>query len=554
MASETVTLEHPSVGQIHGVKPEKHPQVEQYLGIQYATLANQFARGTPVETYPAPIQATKTGPLPVAEPGNCDVEHELLQHALPHPDYEFSDTECLTLNVTVPSQDVRVKAARPLPVVVFVHGGGFVTGSANWPQWQLTRLVERSVENGSPVIAVGINYRLGPFGFLTSSALRDAGFKANNGLDDQKLGLRWVQKYIGGFGGNPNRITYLGSSMGAASGFFHLQSTEPLFNQFVALGGNPLLLQPIPQEVAEVAYSILTSILGLDGLPPAEQVKALLEIPATQLSAKLAAAPPIPIAAVLDGDVIRSRTTYAGLSNTDTLESVFPGAEWCKTILLGDGQLDGNIMAFTALANRTDNLAASLRSCLKAEFPDKPDNVKAVLDAYGIDESNTDILPVIQFINDISFAHPAKITAQAWAEAGSRLGTKSFLSHFNAPNPWPGAWQGHATHTLDLVFLLGNYNEFLSEGQRAASERFVKDFLALAYGEEPFPPFSAGQDGTARVYYAGKESDKDESLLVNESDKIATGRRGILEDTFAGQPEVLDTLLNVFGLFLQGPR
>lgn len=97
-----------------------------------------------------------SSPLPVADPKNCDIEHELLQHALPHPDYEFSGTECLTLNVSVPSQDVRVKAAKPLPVVVFVHGGAFVTGSANWPQWDLARLVESSVENGSPVIAVGI--------------------------------------------------------------------------------------------------------------------------------------------------------------------------------------------------------------------------------------------------------------------------------------------------------------------------------------------------------------------------------------------------------------
>lgn len=314
------------------------------------------------------------------------------------------------------------------------------------------------------------------------------------------------------------------------------------------------MLQPIPQEVAEVAYSILTSIMGLDGLPPAEQVRALLEVPATQLSAKLAAAPPIPIAAVIDGDIIPSKTTYAGLSSTDTLESIFPGAEWCKTILVGDGQLDGNIMAIAALAHRTDNLAASLRSCLRAEFPDRPDRVKAVLDAYGIDESNTDVFPVLHFINDISFAYPAKVTAQAWAGAGSRLGTRSFLTHFNMPNPWPGAWQGHATHSLDLAILLGNYNEFLGEGQRATSERMARDLLALAYGEEPFPPFSAGQDGTARVYYAGKESDKDESLLANESDRIAIGRRGILEDTFAGQPEVLDTLLAVFGLFLQGPR
>lgn len=60
-----------------------------------------------------------------------------------------------------------------------------------------------------------LSYRLGPFGFLTSSAMREAGFLPNNGVHDQKLALRWIQKHIQGFGGDPTQVTYLGSSMGA---------------------------------------------------------------------------------------------------------------------------------------------------------------------------------------------------------------------------------------------------------------------------------------------------------------------------------------------------
>lgn len=149
-------LEHPVVGQIHGVQPKQQAHVEQYLGIQYATLENRFARGKLVEAYKSPIQATKSGPLPVADPKNVHNEHLLLQHSLPHPDYSFSDTECLTLNVSAPSLDARGTKAEPLPVVVFLHGGGFATGSASWPQWDLARLVERSVKLDSPVVAVGI--------------------------------------------------------------------------------------------------------------------------------------------------------------------------------------------------------------------------------------------------------------------------------------------------------------------------------------------------------------------------------------------------------------
>ncbi|ROW07249.1 hypothetical protein VMCG_03797 [Cytospora schulzeri] len=533
MASTTTAiLEHPSIGQIHGIQPEKFPQVEQFLGVQYAKLANR--------------------PLPLADPQNCDGEHLFLQHALPHPEFSFSDTECLTLNVSAPSLGARAEVSGLLPVVVFVHGGGFVTGSANWPQWELARLVERSVQHGSPVIAVGINYRLGPLGFVTSSALRNAGFKPNNGLDDQKLGLRWVQKNISGFGGDPNQVTFLGSSMGAASGFVHLHSTEPLFKQLVGMGGSPLL-QPFPFEVAETAYSIMTSVLGLDGLPPSEQVKALLEIPAADLSAKLIGAP-IPIGSVIDGDIVPSRATYAGLADADSVKSLYPGTEWCKSILVGDGQLDGMVIAVTALGHRTDNLASTLKNCLAAALPDESARVKAIVDAYGIDASNTDRLPVVHFVNDILFAQGTKATAQAWAGAGTKLGTKSYLTHFNMPNPWSGEWQGHATHALDLAILLGNYNEFLSEGQRACSEKMADDLLAFAYGKEPFPPYSGAPDGTSTVYYAGVSSEKDESKVVNESDRAGTGRRRILEDVAAGQPEVLDNLLKAVALLLQGPR
>lgn len=61
MASQATILEHPSVGQIHGVQPQGQAHVEQYLGIQYATLENAFARGKLVETYKSPVQATKSG-------------------------------------------------------------------------------------------------------------------------------------------------------------------------------------------------------------------------------------------------------------------------------------------------------------------------------------------------------------------------------------------------------------------------------------------------------------------------------------------------------------
>ena len=59
------------------------------------------------------------------------------------------------------------------------------------------------------------SYRVGVAGFLHSPTMKDAGYKTNNGLNDQKLALSWVKNYIAGFGGDPERITLLGESAGA---------------------------------------------------------------------------------------------------------------------------------------------------------------------------------------------------------------------------------------------------------------------------------------------------------------------------------------------------
>lgn len=283
---------------------------------------------------------------------------------------------------------------------------------------------------------------------------------------------------------------------------------------------------------------------------------------------------PLPLQAVVDGDVVRATPTYGGLlagaaAGGDSgvsleLEALFPGAAWCKTVVMGDCATDGMIMSVTALAHRTDNLAASLKKRLEAAFSDGDDDderriAAAVLEGYGIDEARGDAataddkLPVIRFINDISFREPARATARAWAAAGPRLGTKAYLTHFNLPNPWEGPWRGHATHALDVAFLLGNYNDFLGAGQRASAERMASDLLALAYGGEPFPPYSGAQDGVATVYYADVDGERDGSYVAGEGDEGKTGRRNVLADVAAGDPLVLDKLLGVFGQLLQGP-
>lgn len=81
----------------------------------------------------------------------CDIEHTIIQHALPHGDMKDSATECLNLNVTVPKTQ-----SSGLPVVVFIHGGGYFMGAGSWPQYDMQRLVALSVHHGKPIIGVTI--------------------------------------------------------------------------------------------------------------------------------------------------------------------------------------------------------------------------------------------------------------------------------------------------------------------------------------------------------------------------------------------------------------
>lgn len=124
--------------------------------------------------------------------------------------------DCLYLNVVRPARIHNDTAASPLPVAVWIHGGGLTTGGAAYDRYNLSFIVDRSVEMGTPIIAVSFNYRLNVYGFLGGGEARDAGV-ANNGFRDQRLALRWVQENIASFGGDADKVTIFGESAGAES-------------------------------------------------------------------------------------------------------------------------------------------------------------------------------------------------------------------------------------------------------------------------------------------------------------------------------------------------
>ncbi|MCE7005799.1 carboxylesterase family protein [Kibdelosporangium philippinense] len=120
---------------------------------------------------------------------------------------ESVNEDCLYLNVTTPR-----RVNRPLPVIVWYHGGGFTSGAAT--QYDPVKLVTQG-----NVIVVTVAYRLGPLGYLATPGLTaEAGNQSGNyGFQDQLAGLRWVQRNAAAFGGNPGNVTISGESAGAAS-------------------------------------------------------------------------------------------------------------------------------------------------------------------------------------------------------------------------------------------------------------------------------------------------------------------------------------------------
>ncbi|KAL2783217.1 Alpha/Beta hydrolase protein [Aspergillus keveii] len=537
--------EHPTIGPIKGIS--KVPGVIQFFGVQYATLKDRFSRGVPLDSYPSDrvLDATKLGPIPLSPENGCEWEQALLQHSLPCPELSQSDTECLTLNFAVP----EVIHAGSLPVLLMVHGGAFVTGSSSYPQYDLARITKLSIEVGNPIIAIGVNYRLGVPGFLYSSAMGAAGYKPNNGVDDQRLAMRWVKRHIAGFGGDPDRITFMGESAGGASGCFHLHSAKPLFQQLISMSGTSLLPARSP-ELLEKSFDRITQIFGMQDLPPTEQVKRLLAMPMHDLRSKVGRQ--IPVGPMVDGDLIPGITKFSTLANDAEVKMLFPGIEHCKRILVGDCAMDSMALA-PRLAARRDILAQTLIDRLAIAFADADPTVAVALAAaYELDPAITSNTPkskqsVLNFGNDVCFAAAAQLFARAWG-APTNPGTEAFLYRFNCPNPWEGPWKGHATHILDIAFALLNYTEYLPDGQRFCSERLAKDIILFANGAKPWAEYAPGTAEGSMVYDSTMDGTQDVSNFVKGEVAEGTERRYFLQKIV--KPEHFDRLMQSWQLFM----
>uniref|UniRef100_A0A8C3PRJ4 Carboxylic ester hydrolase n=1 Tax=Calidris pygmaea TaxID=425635 RepID=A0A8C3PRJ4_9CHAR len=149
-----------------------------------------------------------------------------------NPNREMSE-DCLYLNVWVPGAS-PITPPKPVPVLVWIYGGGFYSGSATLDVYD-----GRYLAAAEGLVVVSMNYRVGALGFLGFPGHPEA--PGNVGLLDQRLALRWVQSNIGAFGGDPGAVTLFGESAGAASIGLHLLSppSRPFFRRAVLQSGSP---------------------------------------------------------------------------------------------------------------------------------------------------------------------------------------------------------------------------------------------------------------------------------------------------------------------------
>ncbi|KAJ8716843.1 hypothetical protein PYW07_003470 [Mythimna separata] len=175
--------------------------------------------------------------------------------------------DCLFLNVYTPT----LTPDTPLPVMFFIHGGGFKFGSGNVDIYGPDFLVSKDV------IVVTINYRLDSLGFL---CLGTAEVPGNAGMKDQVFALRWVNENIAQFGGNPRNITVFGESAGATSVGYHLVSpmSKGLFQRAILQSGVPSMDCFIPYKPVDRAF-MLGNTLNITTTNATELLLSLQALP-----------------------------------------------------------------------------------------------------------------------------------------------------------------------------------------------------------------------------------------------------------------------------------
>jgi para-nitrobenzyl esterase len=309
--------------------------------------------------------------------------------------------DCLFLNVNRPDDD-----SSGLPVMVYLHGGGFMVGAGSDDTYNAPPLVRRGV------VLVTLNYRLGRLGFFAHPALR--GDVANFGLLDQVAALQWVRDHIAAFGGDAGNVTLFGGSAGGMSVNALMASprAEGLFDRAITQSG---LGREEPQTLAAARRSA-----GLRGATLAE----LRDLDAeTVMRAPLNA---------FTGDV---PLVDAGVLPAPVADVFAAGDEADVPYLIGTTDLEFPDADLERRGFDPEQLRAGLAGTAEP----------ALVAAYGGPGAYEQ-----HFFSDAVFTEPARFLATAHAERAP-----TYLYRFSVASPKTVESLGGAVHSSDVAFIFG---------------------------------------------------------------------------------------------------
>ncbi|MET0900227.1 MAG: carboxylesterase family protein [Mycobacterium sp.] len=394
--------------------------------------------------------------------------------------------DCLTLNVWAPT------AAAGLPVMVWIHGGAFLTGSAELynAQWLATQ---------GRMIVVTVNYRLGSLGFLAHPSFGPPDRLGNYGLADQQAALRWVRDNIEGFGGDPAKVTVAGESAGAMSVCDHLVAPESagLFRAAIVMSG-PCQAQ---LEVGAARKPSLDYAASLGCPDPATAVRCLRDLPAAALTKPL-------FYYQIGADGLSGPLTRTATLPVDPVQAIHSGLESPVPVLMGTNRDEFTL--FVALQHFTYG-----RESTVDEYPE------LLADTFGADaDAVAQRYPVDNYGGSVSLAYAAAVTDGAFACVADRMGrdlvaagAPVYAYEFTdrtAPAPEPFRqlpFPVGASHSLELQYLfdvggrppLDGPQRRLGDQMIAYFSQFVSTGVPVAPDAPDWPRFDA--DGSPRMSF-----------------------------------------------------
>ncbi|KAF9772109.1 hypothetical protein IL306_010226 [Fusarium sp. DS 682] len=412
-------------------------------------------------------------------------------------DYGNTTEDCLRLSVFAPENAVSGKKgveAERLPVIIWVHGGGYMIGGINVPYQLAQPWVRRSQKH----IVVQIQYRLNLLGLPNAAGLAEKGKNLNLALLDQRLAVEWVRDNIAHFGGDPNRITLWGESAGAyaTDGYLFAWPHEPIIKGVIADSGNALAIEgSLGDARNHSTFSIAAKHLGCGNLPPGKELKCMQKVPEHKLKEYLQA------------DLGQGGAADDGLGFSLIVDNLTAFANYTERIAAGSPKFPADI---PLLIGTNTNEGAAV---IPYNFPgyetatEIPANLKPIANGFGLNLQCTTLKEI-------------RLRSEAGATTYQYLYDGNFTNI--SPLPWLGAY-----HTAELPLIFGTHD---IEGpstkfEWSVSERMQDLYIEFAndpaHGLEKveWPAVKAQSGRSELVKWAGNgkvEQIVDVKSLINE--------------------------------------